>query len=90
MLRCRIFIKGRVHGVGFRSYAKKNADELFLKGIVRNTRDGVEIVVEGYEPSIDEFVKRIREGPRLSYVDDVNVLKQNASASEFKDFNINS
>jgi acylphosphatase len=87
MLRCRIFIKGRVHGVGFRSYAKKNADELFLKGTVRNTKDGVEIIVEGYEPSIDKFVQRIKEGPRLAYVEDVQTLKQNPT-NEFKDFSI--
>ncbi|MDI6722050.1 MAG: acylphosphatase [Candidatus Aenigmarchaeota archaeon] len=87
MLRCRVFVKGRVHGVGFRSYAKKHADELQLKGLIRNTKDGVEIIIEGYEPSIDKFVQRVREGPRLSYIEDIQTLKQNAT-NEFKDFSI--
>lgn len=87
MIRCRIFVKGRVHGVGFRSYAKKNADELMLTGTVRNTRDGVEIVAEGPEPSVDKFVQTLKDGSRLSYVDDVNTLKQKAT-NEFKEFSI--
>ena len=87
MIRCRIFVKGSVQGVGFRSYAKKNADQLFLTGTVRNTRDGVEIITEGEERSIDEFVKRIKEGPRMSYVQDISTLKQQHK-DEFKDFNI--
>ena len=48
MKTLKIVISGVVQGVFFRKFVKENADELEVKGFVRNLDDGkVEIVIEG-------------------------------------------
>jgi len=45
---CRFIVKGTVQGIFFRQFVKTHADELKLRGFVRNLEDGtVEIVAEG-------------------------------------------
>ncbi len=57
----RLIFYGKVQGVGFRWFTKKNALSLNLKGYVRNLRDGtVECVVCGNEEDINELVKRCK------------------------------
>jgi hydrogenase maturation protein HypF len=57
----RILVKGQVQGLGFRPYVYRLAQELGLAGTVRNSRDGVEIVVEG--DKVDEFTSTLRKAP---------------------------
>jgi acylphosphatase len=46
----QIEVFGRVQGVWFRKYTKQKADELGLKGWVRNGEDGSVLMhVEGYQ-----------------------------------------
>jgi len=58
MKKCvHIFVSGLVQGVYFRSYTQSKATELNLTGWVRNRRDRrVEIMVEGGESELEEFV----------------------------------
>ena len=57
ILRRRIFVEGRVQGVGYRAYAADEALRLGLRGWVRNRRDGqVEALVEGDEKAVQAFV----------------------------------
>lgn len=65
----RILVTGRVQGVFYRAFAKEAADELGVRGWVRNREDGaVEMVVEG---DVDGLVERLRAGPPAGRVDEV-------------------
>ncbi len=69
-LHAQIF--GKVHGVFFRDYTKRRADELDLAGWVRNCPDGtVEAVISGTESSIRQMVEWFHQGSPYSHVDKV-------------------
>ena len=60
VIRCEIIFKGRVQGVGFRYTARDFADEAGIVGWVKNLPDGsVQMVAEGAEPAIEDFLKRL-------------------------------
>ncbi|MHC4575460.1 MAG: carbamoyltransferase HypF [Planctomycetota bacterium] len=58
--RQRIFITGRVQGVGFRPAVYKIAQTLGLAGYVYNDAKGVAIELQGEEEGIDEFLTRLK------------------------------
>ncbi|XP_075487351.1 uncharacterized protein LOC142526688 [Primulina tabacum] len=60
----RVMIKGRVQGVFYRDWTINNANELGLKGWVRNRRDGsVEALFSGIPDKVAEMEQRCRRGP---------------------------
>ena len=64
---------GRVQRVGYRAFCVEEATRLQISGYARNLADGraVEVVAEGDEPTLRRFIERLREGPPLAVVDDV-------------------
>ncbi len=71
----QITIYGRVQGVGFRYFVRNVGNRLGLVGNVRNCPDStVEIVVEGNQKKIAEFIKQVEQGPSLAWVQRVDVL----------------
>lgn len=63
--------------MGFRFYAKRKAEELNIKGFVKNTDDGrVEVVAEGEDKAIQEFVRRCKKGPFMAKVETVRVEEE--------------
>ncbi|HUS73440.1 MAG TPA: carbamoyltransferase HypF [Sedimentisphaerales bacterium] len=58
--RQRIFITGRVQGVGFRPAVYRLACRLGLSGFVYNDTKGVTIELQGKEEKIDEFFVRLQ------------------------------
>ena len=81
-----IHISGYVQGVGYRMFAKRNADVLGLKGCAANLRDGrVKILVMGQRTDIERYIKKLREGPRLSSVRDLSVkwVERSADFDQF-------
>ena len=53
VVRCRVIVHGRVHGVGFRAFVSRAAQSRGVSGWVRNRVDGtVEVVVEGDRKSV--------------------------------------
>ncbi len=65
-------IYGRVQGVGFRYYAQKKAEELHLKGFVKNRPDGsVYIEAEGNSDNLEAFVLWCEMGPSWARVSKV-------------------
>ncbi len=71
----RISVYGRVQGVGFRFFVQHVGDLLGLTGNVRNCPDSsVEILVEGNEKKIEEFIKQVQKGPSLARVQHVDVV----------------
>ncbi|MFH0800812.1 MAG: acylphosphatase [bacterium] len=69
-----IKIEGQVQGVGYRFFAMRMAERLNLKGYVRNLPDGnVEVLAEGKEERLMEFLEDLRRGPSYSDVRGVRV-----------------
>lgn len=61
--RLRQVFEGRVQGVGFRYRVSTIAKRLPVTGYVRNLPDGsVEVIVEGIQADIEEFLEQIRSG----------------------------
>ena len=76
----KIQIRGIVQGVGFRPTVYTYAIESGLAGWVRNTSNGVEVLVEGSSYSINKFIDRLRENPPpLAKVDSFIVEQVNSS-----------
>lgn len=64
-----LLLRGRVQGVGFRWWTREIAEELSLRGTVRNLPDGsVEIQIAGPIARVQAFIERIRTGPRQARV----------------------
>jgi acylphosphatase len=79
-------IKGRVQGVGFRWFAMQNARKYDVTGYVKNLVSGdVEILAEGEEEQLEEFISLMEKGPPFSNVVDVNTQRKEVSGkySEF-------
>lgn len=69
-----IYVSGYVQGVGYRMFAKRNADVLGIKGYAANLQDGrVKILAMGQRADIERYLKKLREGPRLSIVKDLSI-----------------
>ena len=67
-----ITIKGLVQGVYFRASAKAVADQLGIRGTVKNQPDGsVFIEAEGEPSLLDMFLDFCKEGPEDARVDSV-------------------
>lgn len=68
----RATVRGRVHGVFFRAFVHKRADELNLSGYARNMPDGtVEVRAEGEKQQLEELVGHLKVGPSAARVDEV-------------------
>ena len=86
--RVHVFIRGRVQGVGFRAFTKERADELGVKGWVKNLLDGrVESVMQGKSDAVEKLLESVRRGPRSARVDGLE-MKDEAIGQKFADFKV--
>ncbi|WP_449240547.1 acylphosphatase [Desulfoscipio gibsoniae] len=90
MTQKHVFISGRVQGVYYRDYTRREAEKLGIKGWVRNLPDGrVEAVFEGPEDAVENMVAWCYQGSPRSEVIKVEVAKSNPQLKEnFIDFKI--
>ncbi len=74
-------VRGRVQGVGYRDFVQRAARGLSLTGWVRNRDDmrSVEVVATGERAALDRLIERLREGPRLAYVTEMETTWSAAS-----------
>ena len=71
----QIFVSGLVQGVFFRDSTRQKANELNLKGGVRNCRDGhVEVLVSGQDADVQIIIKWLEIGPKYAKVSTIKVL----------------
>lgn len=62
-------ISGRVQGVGFRFFAERVANQLEIRGYVKNCwNETVEVYAIGDKESLEEFQRHLAEGPRSAHV----------------------
>ena len=67
--RMQVIFSGRVQGVGFRYTVCRIAQPFDVTGYVRNLPDGnVEVVAEGVEDVLLDFLNRIRSGLLGRYI----------------------
>ena len=80
MEEIKIEIFGRVQGVGFRQFVKKNADFFGIKGFVKNREDGsVLITGQGKRERLRDFLLSVQTGPILAKVSGVSYCWRNKS-----------
>ena len=78
---CSIRVRGVVQGVGFRPFVYRLARANTLAGWVLNGEEGVEIHLEGAEPSLDAFVRALRtQAPPAASISEIDVASENPSA----------
>ena len=74
MKRFKAVVSGRVQNVGFRTFASMNAQQCHLTGAVTNLENGdVEVIIQGEQKDIDEFLELTRKGNRFIRVDNIQL-----------------
>ncbi|HSO46182.1 MAG TPA: acylphosphatase, partial [Rhodoferax sp.] len=87
LLSQHIRVTGIVQGVGFRPFVWRLAQQLGLRGWVRNDAQGVEILAQGSQPGLAELLERLRlDAPPLARVDSVQAHE--LAAEPFTAFSI--
>ena len=70
--RIHLVVRGRVQGVFFRASAQREARQLGLTGWVKNRNDSaVELVAEGEEDQVKDFLAWAQHGPSTARVDKI-------------------
>lgn len=95
MKQAHVFISGFVQGVGLRAFIKNHAEELHVRGWVKNLPvgkagipdDRVEAVFQGDMEDIERLIKLCRKGPFLAEVEKVDVAWEDAP-EPYQDFKI--
>jgi acylphosphatase len=86
--RIHLVIRGRVQGVYFRASAAREAKRLGLTGWVKNRPDNaVELVAEGEEDQVKDFLAWAQHGPSTARVDKIET-RWRSYTGEFASFTI--
>lgn len=68
----RYLVRGRVQGVGFRWWTRREAERLQVGGWVRNREDGtVEVMARSDRETLGLFEEALRRGPPMARVEEV-------------------
>ncbi len=87
MAAFKIKIYGKVQAVGFRFFLRKKAEELKVRGYVKNNADGsIELYAIGEEESINHFLEHCKKGSANADVKLIEV--ELTDPINFKDFEI--
>lgn len=63
-MRLTAIVSGRVQGVGFRAFTRRQAVDMGIAGYVENLADGrVEVVAEGFRGDLELLLVRLKTGP---------------------------
>lgn len=88
----RFVVRGRVQGVGFRWWTRREAQALELTGTVCNRADGsVEVVARGSARALRDLEARLQEGPVAARVDSVDAetpSERSAAVADLRSFEI--
>ncbi len=88
IIEANIILKGRVQGVGFRSYARALSKLFNIKGYAQNLDDGsLKIIGQGNFNSLSLFIEKIKKGPPFSKITKSEVLIKKPGQL-FSDFEI--
>ena len=88
MKRHHLIVSGRVQGVFYRDFARREAEKLDITGYVKNLSDGnVEIVAEGTDEALKKFISICKKGPLMAFVKNVE-MKEEPATGEFDGFDV--
>ena len=74
MRSVHVIVHGRVQGVGYRWFTRREASAHGVDGWVRNRRDGsVEALLQGAEDAVDTVLAALGSGPAHSRVDELTI-----------------
>jgi len=74
MKHIKIRITGKVQGVSFRQTTKAIADQMGVRGMIKNEKDGsVYMEAEGDDTSLEVFQEWCNEGPDRAKIEHVEV-----------------
>lgn len=82
----KVLVEGIVQGVGFRPFVYRIATELELVGYVRNLGNVVEIVIQGSDDKIADFIYKLQnELPPIAKINNLETeeIKESEEYSEF-------
>lgn len=87
MKNINIKVTGKVQGVFFRMSTKAVADQMGIKGFVKNEKDGsVYIEAEGDEITLSMFLDWCKEGPDKSVVE--NIVVEDGELKNYRNFEV--
>ncbi|HEX3384990.1 MAG TPA: acylphosphatase [Mucilaginibacter sp.] len=87
MKHLNITVKGNVQGVFYRASTKAVADQLGVKGVVRNEPDGsVFIEAEADQVALDLFLDWCKEGPEHANV--ISVETHEGELKNYRNFDV--
>ena len=88
LIRYAVIVRGTVQGVSYRKSTKRVADELGVRGWVRNLASGsVRICVEGEESAVQAFLTWCATGPERARVTSL-IVEPGYYLNEFDGFEI--
>lgn len=76
MKRIHITIKGKVTGVFFRKFIKRQADNLKVTGWVKNRLNHVEAVFEGSDANLNKLILLCKKGPTKAKVENITFQEE--------------
>lgn len=81
-------VSGDVQGVGYRVAVRRHAQQIGIKGMVRNLPDGnVDIIAQGTQENLKAFLEKIEKEPGAGYVKNIQAGKLTTSQI-YHDFTI--
>ena len=84
----RFVVQGTVQGIFFRQFVKGHADDLKLRGFVRNLDNGeVEVIAEGEAENLDRLLGFLKKGPEHAQIRNVKIEERKWSG-DFEEFKI--
>lgn len=87
MKSIKMTVSGRVQGVFFRASTKAVADQMGIKGFVKNQKDGTVLIhAEGEAIMMDSFIDWCKYGPDDARVDDVAM--EDVEVKNYRNFEV--
>ncbi|XUX00070.1 MAG: acylphosphatase [Dehalogenimonas sp.] len=83
----RLSFGGRVQGVNFRDFTRREAADFKVVGYVKNMPDGtLEVVAEGQRPDLLHFIEVLMSGPPGAIVNTVDTqwIEPTGAYSDFR------
>ncbi len=87
MKAIQIIVTGKVQGVYFRASTKAVADQIGLKGFIKNQKDGTVLIhAEGDAILMDSFIDWCKYGPDDANVEDATI--EDAEVKNYRNFEV--
>ena len=84
----RLLISGKVQGVLYRDFVRREAEKLNISGYTNNLSDGtVEIIAVGKESDLTSFIAACKKGPLMAFVKNIE-MTDHSSDEEFDGFDV--